>query len=139
MKSPNRVNPFLLLPLAILTLISFQGCGIFDEGEPDTARVVITGPAEDFQLVTTNDFDVLGGGAEEVNTVYLNSADTATVTAPYNQRFSLGSRKRFYLMAFSAEGLSQPVNVKVFVGDEERSNSTSTLEDLSLEFIFTVR
>jgi len=139
MKRPNRAGRPFLFTLLLISFISLQGCGIFDEGTPERARVVVTGPAENFQLVTTTDFDVLAGEEEEGNSVYLNSADTSTVSAPYNQSFSLGSRQRFYLKAFSAEGLSQPVQVKIFIDDDERYNSTSTLDELALEFIFTVR
>jgi hypothetical protein len=139
MKRQNRAFPLLVSTPALLFLVLLQGCGILDEGTPETARLEITGPAEDFQLVTTTDFDVLAAGEEAVNPIHLVSADTSTVSAPYDKSYSLGPRQRFYLKAFSAEGLSQPITVKVLVDGDERYNSTSTLEDSDLEFVYTIR
>jgi hypothetical protein len=82
---------------------------------------------------------VLAGEEEEGNSAYIYTSDTANVSAPYNKTYSLGPRSRFYFKAFSEEGLNEAITVKVLIGGTERYNSTSTLQDLTLEFIYTVR
>jgi len=58
--NPKGRNPLLLLSTMIVLSSALQGCGILDEGTPETAKIVVTGgSAETFQLVTTTDFDVI--------------------------------------------------------------------------------
>jgi hypothetical protein len=116
------------------------GCGILDEGEPKSARILIEGAeGETFQLVTSNDFLVVLGEEEGRGDVFLNSADTATVSAPLSERYLLGPNRRFYALASSEDGLSEPITMRVLVGGEERYRSTSTLEGIELEFVYTIR
>jgi len=116
------------------------GCGILDEGTPSNARVIVEGGGgESFSLVTSNNFTVLADQGGENREIILNQADTLEVSAPFNQQYSLGSGIRFYLKAFRESGLAEPVNVKVLVGGEQRYNSTSTLDGLSMEFVYTYR
>ena len=142
MKHPKSIRRIqALFPFLIFALVPLWGCDIFDEGgTPETAKVVLEGGGgESFQLVTTNDFLVTADEDGENREVYLNSADTAVVSAPFSKSYSLGSGVRFYVKAISEEGLSQPVTIKVFINGDQRFNSTSTLLDLALEFIFTFR
>lgn len=116
------------------------GCGILDEGEPDSARIVISGAeGEPFQLVTSNDFLVVAGEEGGMGDVLLNSADTATVSSPFSERHLLGPNRRFYALVSSEGGLSEPITMRVLVGGEERFNSTSTLNGVELEFVYTLR
>ncbi len=128
-----------LFPFLIFALVPLWGCDIFDEGgTPETAKVVLEGGGgESFQLITSNDFTITVDDGGENRDIYLNSADTVVVSAPYTKSYSLGSGVRFYVKAFSTEGLSQPMTIKVFIDGDQRYNSTSTLLDLDLEVIYT--
>ena len=46
--------------LSVLLFLSLSACGIFDEGDPEKVRIVVSGAeGESFQMVTTTDFEVL--------------------------------------------------------------------------------
>jgi hypothetical protein len=129
-----------LSPLLGLFLLGLGGCGILDEGKPDKARVIIEGATgEEFNLLTSNDFLVIVDQNGENREVVLNSSDTALVSTPFNQQYRLGSGERLYVKVFRDTALSEPINVRILVGGDERFNSTSTLENLTLEFIYTIR
>ncbi len=129
-----------LSPLLGLLLLGLWGCGILDEGKPDNARVIIEGATgEEFNLVTSNDFSVLVDQNGENRDVVLNASDTVLASTPFNQQYRLGSAQRLYVKVFRETALSEPINVRILVGGEERFNSSSTLEDLTLEFIYTIR
>lgn len=141
MKHPKAIRRIqALIPFLILVLVPLWACDIINEGVPETAKVVLKGGAgESFHLVTTTDFAVTVGEDEENKDIYLYSADTVVVSAPYTKSYSLGSGVRFYLKAFSAEGLSEPVLVKVLIDGDQRYKAASTLLELELEFIYTFR
>lgn len=137
-QSPN--SGFRAILPALLVALLLTGCDIFDEGQPSNARVIIQGPAgEAFSLVTSNDFAVVAGDDGEDRDVFIYSGDTAQVSAPFNQSYSLGSGVRFYLKAFSPSALSSPITVRVEIGGERRYNTTSNLDGLELEFFYTFR
>ncbi|MFO8172671.1 MAG: hypothetical protein ACQET1_01005 [Gemmatimonadota bacterium] len=126
--------------LLALLVPGLWGCDIFDEGTPESARVIIEGGGgQQFSLVTSNNFMVVVDENGENREIILNEADTVSTSAPFNQRYSLGSGIRFYVETFRPGGLPEPINVKILVGGDQRFNSTSTLEDLSLEFVYTFR
>ena len=141
MKHQNTKQRYkLLLSFIIVALFPLWGCGIADEGTPETAKIVLEGGGgETFQLITTTDFDITADQDGQNRDIFIYSADTTTVSAPYTKSYSLGPRVRFYLKAFSIEELSQPLTVKLLIDGEQRYKATSTLAELSLEFNYTFR
>jgi len=129
------------LGLLFLTGLSGAvGCGILDEGKPNNARVVIEGGGgQEFTLVTSNDFTITVDETGQNRQVELNQADTITVSAPYNQVYPLGSGIRFYLKAYNDVALTDPITVRVRLGGEERFSSTSALEGVAIEFLYSFR
>lgn len=129
-----------LFPFVVAALVPFWGCDILDEEIPETAKIEVKGGGgESFQLVTTNDFDLTADEDGENRDIYIYSADTTAVTAPYSKSYSLGSGVRFYLKAFSTEGLSQPVTIKLLIDGDQRYKATSDLANPELEFSYTFR
>lgn len=124
--------------LPILLCLPLATCGILDEDAPDTARLVIEGPAgHPLRLVTTSDFDVVaspGGDSPEVSVI---SADTAAVTAPFDRSYSLGPRTRIYVIVGSDSTAASPVRVRTFIDGEIRFDRSSRFVDgAELEFVF---
>ena len=127
------------LALAVATL---WGCDILDEGgTPSSARLVVEGGAgQAFSLVTSNNFTVVANSETgETGEIILNEADTVLISAPINERYSLGSGVRFYLKVFRDQPLPEPINVKVLVGGDQRYNVTSALDGVTMEFVYTYR
>jgi hypothetical protein len=126
----------------VLAAATLTGCDILDEGEaPTSARLIIDGGAgQAFNLVTSNDFTVVANSdTGETGEIILNEADTVLISAPINERYSLGSGVRFFIKVFRDQPLSEPINVKVLVGGTQRYNSTSALDGLTMEFVYTYR
>lgn len=140
MKIIRSAPPLPLAALILASLFSLSGCDIVDSGDPESARVEISGAeGESFQLITTSDFEILVSQEGDGSEVYVNAADTASVSSPLSNRYSLGTGLRFYMKAYSEEGLSEPITVKVYIDGDMRYNSSSTLDGLTLEFVYTVR
>jgi hypothetical protein len=127
--------------LSVVVALSLSACNIFDEGDPEKVRIVVTGAeGESFQLVTTTDFDIVTDQDLEDREIYIYTADTSTVTSPYSGRYPLDSRLRFFMKAFNDEALSEAVTVRIYVDSDVRYASSSRLEEgLELEFVYTYR
>lgn len=126
----------------VMVLGTLTGCDILDEGDtPSNARVIIEGGSgEPFNLVTSNNFTVfVDPETGETSDIVLNEADTLLISAPYDERYALGSGVRFFLKVYQSPGLPEPINVRVLVGGDQRYNSTSTLDGLTMEFVYTYR
>jgi hypothetical protein len=118
----------------------FGGCGILDEGDPTSARVVIEGgEGHPIQLVTTHYFLITTDQDGENREIYVTSADTSAVTSPFDRKYDLGPRKRFYATVSSAEIAPTPVSVKVYVDGDLRFNRSTFFGEEVLEFVFSVR
>lgn len=117
-----------------------SGCGILDEGDPETVRVAISGAdGHPIELVTTSDFDVIAGQSGDDREVVLYSADTMAVTSPFSQRYELGPRMRFYAIVTSDQAPTEEVLVKIWVEDDLRYNRETVFGDEVLEFLYTFR
>jgi hypothetical protein len=137
--SPSRwIRSGLLLALSAS---AFSNCGILDEGgTPNSARVFIEGGSGlALALVTSNDFTIVSDDGGQTRDVYLNTQDSTTVSPPFDNRYSLGPAKRFYLRVGAEESLAQAVRVRVLVGGEKRFDGTSDLGDSDLEFVYSAR
>ena len=128
------------LVLGLLAL-GTVGCGILDEGgTPQNARVILEGGGgQAIQLVTSNDFSIVSNDDGESREIFLYSADTSSVAAPLDQRYSLGTGVRFYVIVASEVPLQQAVTLKVLIDGEQRFSGTSDLGDAQLEFLYSFR
>ena len=135
-----RVGHSILFSVLLAGSWLVLGCGILDEGDPTSARVVIGGEeGHPIQLVTTHDFLLTVDQDGENREIFLNSADTSTVTAPFEKRYDLGPNKRFYATFSSAQVAPSPVSVRVYVGGSLRFNRGTIFDEEVLEFVFSVR
>jgi hypothetical protein len=124
----------------LVSAVSLSACGILDSEEPTAARLVLGGNSElPVQLVISSDFDILVDPETDERTVFLVTADTSTISAPFDQRYDLGSRKRIYLSLSSETVPTTPVSMKVFVGGDVQYDRQTDFDDEFLEFIYTVR
>lgn len=139
LESP-RLRIILLVSLLLAGAWIVAGCGILDEGEPERVRVRIDGAeGHPIQLVITDDFDVLLSEEGENRDVFLYSADTSSVTAPFDRSFDLGPNRRFYSTFSSDQVASELVSVKVWVEDDLRYDRQTVFQDEVLEFLYTLR
>lgn len=141
MHSTNGRFSFALRAIAVLAATLFSACAILDEGgTPRNARVIIEGGGgELFQLVTSNDFTIVTSDDGETRDIYLNSSEEQSVSAPFDQRYSLGPDVRFFINASSEAALPQPIHVRVLIEGEERFESTSDLGASPMEFVYSYR
>ena len=129
---------FLVLGFSALGV---AGCGILDEGgTPQNAKVILEGGGgQAFRLVTSNDFTIISNDEGATRDIYFNSVDSSSVTAPFDQRYSLGPGVRFYVKAFSEAPLGQPVLMKVLIDGEQRFSGASDPGEADLEFLYSFR
>lgn len=124
----------------LLSLLPLLGCDIFDEGNPEKVRVVMSGAeGSSVRLITSADFTVLLDEDGESRSLEINSADTTAVTSPFRRTYPLGSELRFYMKVESEQPLTEPLTVRAFVDDDERFFRTSLLGDDFIEFTYTFR
>jgi len=139
----NRTGRAILAVFLILgfSALGVTGCGILDEGgTPQDARVILEGGGgQSFQLVTSNDFSITSNDDGATRDIYFYSADSTSVSAPFDQRYSLGSGVRFYVKAFSEGLLGQSVSMKVFIDGKQRFSGASDPGDTALEFVYSFR
>lgn len=139
----NHTGRVILAVYLVLGFFSLgvEGCGILDEGgTPENARVILEGGGgQAFQLVTSNDFSITSNDDGETRDIYFYSVDSNSVSAPFDQRYSLGSGVRFYVKAFSEGPLGQSVSMKVLIDGKGRFNATSDPGDAALEFVYSFR
>jgi hypothetical protein len=130
----------LLVIPALCGALIFSGCNILNEGDPQTAHVVIGGAdGHPILLVTTTDFDVVSSEGGEARELYVFSADTTAVASPFERQYSMGTRTRFYLVASSDSISAAPVTVKVFLDGELRYSRSTHFGADRLEFLFVAR
>lgn len=141
MRSPIGRSSFALRAAAVLAATLLSACGILDGGDtPRNARLIIEGGGgETFQLVTSNDFTILSSDDGETREIYLNSSNEDSVSAPFDQHFSLGPDVRFFFQASSEVALPQPIHVRVLIEGDERFDSTSDLGASPMEFVYSFR
>ncbi len=139
----STIRPFQHSGLGFLVLagaIFFSGCGILESDDPTSARLIVGGAAgHPVQLVISTDYDSVIDPETEERSIVLNTSDTTTVSAPFDQRYDMGSRQRFYAKLFSDEIPSTPVGVQIFIDGSLRYDRQTTFDDEFLEFIFSVR
>lgn len=135
-----RVGHSILLSVLLAGSWLVLGCGILDEGDPTSARVVIEGEdGHPIQLVTTHDFLITVDQDGENREIFINSADTSAITSPFEKRYDLGPSKRFYATFSSAQVAPSPVSVRVYVGGDLRLDRLTVFDEEVLEFLFSVR
>ena len=139
MSLPARTRgriPFALLPLTVVALL--PACGILDEGAPETARVLIAGPAgHPLRLVTSSDFDAVSSADGDSREVTVFSADTAAASVPFDRTYGLGPRTRIYVIVGSDSTAAASVRVQVFIDTEIRfDRSTRFADGEDLVFVF---
>ncbi|MGW8268363.1 MAG: hypothetical protein ACWGSQ_18495 [Longimicrobiales bacterium] len=132
------LSAFLVLGSSALGV---AGCGILDEGgTPENARVIMEGGGgQAFQLVTSNDFSITTNDDGATRDIYFYSADSSSVTTPFDRRYSLGSGVRFYVKAFAEAPLGQSISMKVLIDGKERYSASSDPGDAALEFVYSFR
>ena len=136
----HSFNLPLLAFTAILGVVALLGCSILDSEEPTQARLVLGGGAgHPLQLVISDNFEILVDPETEERTIALVDADTLATSAPFDQRYDLGSLKRFYAKLSSESIATVPVSMKVFVGGDVQYNRQTDFDGEFLEFIYTVR
>jgi hypothetical protein len=120
------------------------GCGIVSSGDPETALVEVAGAAgATLNLVVSNQFTTrLSDDPDDGRRVIvdLESSDTISIDFPYQQRFDLGSRVRFFAQVFNQRG-ADPVEaaMRVLIDSDERYNSSRPVTDQEvLEFVYVL-
>lgn len=114
-------------------------CNILSEGDPEHARVILvaTTPGQQVVLIVSNDFDVDRSPGENASQIFFRTADTLLVTPPFEQRFALGSRLRFFASASAPDTLDQLIDLTVFIdGDERFSQSRPVGVGTPMEFLY---
>lgn len=133
--APERARRALTVALACLAILA---CGILDEGAPETARIVISGPTHPVRLVTSSDFDAVTRADGDGRDVTVFSADTAAVSVPFDQRYGLGARGRIFVLVGSDTTAVSPVTLQVYIDGELRfQRSTRFAGGDVMEFVFT--
>lgn len=134
---PRRPLPHLLVLAGSLLVV---GCGILDEDTPENVRVLVQGSeGHPIVLITSGDFIVTASDDGEDREVALNSADTAFIAPPFDRQFALGPLQRFYATMTSEDVPSQPVSVKIWVGNNLRYDRETVFGDEILQFVYTFR
>lgn len=133
-------RPAWLVLTVLAGAAAFSGCGILDSEEPTSARLILGGAAgHPLQLIISDNFEILVDPETDERTIELVGADTLAISAPFDQRYDLGTRKRFYARLSSESVPATPVSMKVFVGGDVQYNRQTDFSDEFLEFIYTVR
>jgi len=124
--------------IPFLVVLVLPACGIFDKGPPETARVLIDGPAgHPVSVVTSSDFDAVTSADGDSREISVFSADTAAASVPFDRSYDLGPRTRIYLVVGSDSTAALPVRVRVSIDGEMRyDRSTHFTSGEELEFVF---
>jgi len=124
--------------LCFLFVLALPACGIFDDGPPETARVVIDGPTgHPVSVVTSSDFDAVTSADGDSREISVFSADTTAASVPFDRSYDLGPRTRIYLIVGSDSTSALPVRVRVSIDGEPRyDRSTYFAGGAELEFVF---
>ncbi len=135
MRVPRRQSCLATFLLALSTV----ACGFLAEGDPENARLILraTTPGQQVVLVVSSDFDVDQVTGQGASQIFLRVADTLVVTPPFEQRFPLGRRLRFFASASPPDTLDQVIDLQVFIdGDQRFAQSRTVGLSMPMEFLY---
>ena len=118
---------------AIFAPVLLAGC-IFssDQGRPDRARLNLEGGASSsMELIVSTDFLVVDGS------VSFQRADTAMVSVPFNETYSLAQPARIYIRAVNIQTQTEVFGMKVWIDGESWYDESRSLEPgEAFEFLY---
>lgn len=128
-----------LLPLLVALALTAAACNFLSEGDPENANVILraTTPGEQVILIVSSNFDVEAVTGQGASNVFLRTADTLVVTAPFEQRFPLGSRLRFFASVTPPDSTAQVIDLTVFIDGDQRFSQTRIVDlGTPMEFLY---
>ncbi|MEX2285059.1 MAG: hypothetical protein WEE89_21415 [Gemmatimonadota bacterium] len=114
---------------AILLVTAFLsgGCGWFEDPRPNDARLVVEGDAgKQVRLITSTRF-VSAVNELGQTRVILIEADTAFVTLPIDQTYTIGGDERFFAETSRLDADLETVRMQVFLDRNKRFDEDGPL------------
>jgi hypothetical protein len=121
-------------------------CGILDEGDPEEVTVELASDSvQEVLVVTSSDFVLMDGdttGAGGTTTppqVALVSADTQSVSSPWDQAFDIRDGGRFFVEVQSPDSFSTTVTLTVRLDGSLLSSEQLSAASSSVHFAYVLQ
>lgn len=123
---------------ALAVVTAGAACGLFDIPAPESARVILQGTrGTSVRMVTSSDFQVVRTVEGPPRLGELVKADTAWVVIPFDSRYDIRKRMRFYVRVFDVDSVAPVVNMQVYIDDRLDYDATRNILEQPLEYLYT--
>lgn len=132
------LHRFVVVGTGLAVLAAGAACGLFDIRAPESARVILQGTrGTSVRMVTSSDFEVARTVEGPPRLAQLVKADTTWVVIPFDTRYDIRKRMRFYVRVFDVDSAAPVVNMQVYIDDRLDYDATRNILEQPLEYLYT--